>query len=132
MPPQLSTIGWRIGAAILPGFVGGLGLRTNISDWQSATTLGQKLAGLGVLLYGPIGVAAAVALLLGHRVGKPLLIAFSVLASLVGGLAPVVWGDASPVYGLMAAISSAVLCGAALWMANNALGLGQEAAPTAE
>jgi hypothetical protein len=128
---QLSTIGWRIGAALLPGFVGALGVRTNISDWQSATTIGQKLAGAGVLLYGPIGIVAAVALLLGKRVGKPLLIAFSVLASLVGGLAPVVWGDASPMYGILSGFSSALLCGAALWMANNALGLGTDAPPTA-
>ncbi len=131
MSGGLSRIGWRIGAALLPGFVGGLGLRTNIGDWESATTLGQKLAGLGVLLYGPIGVAAAVALLLGKRIGKPLLIAFSVIASLVGGLAPVVWGDASPMYGILSAFSSALLCGAAFWMANNALGLSAEAAPTA-
>lgn len=132
MSDGLSRIGWRIGAALLPGFVGGLGLVTNISDWQSATTIGQKLAGLGVLIYGPIGVAAAVALLLGKTIGKPLLIAFSVVASLVGGLAPVVWGDASPMYGILSGFSSALLCGAALWMANNALGPGPDATPTAE
>jgi hypothetical protein len=127
---SLSTIGWRIGAALLPGVVGGLGLRTNIGDWESATTIGQKVAGLGVIVYGPIGVAAAVMLLLGRKIGKPLLIAFSVAASLVGGLAPVVWGDASPMYGILSGFSSALLCGAALWMANNALGLGLDAAPT--
>lgn len=121
MPPQLSTIGWRIGAATLPGALGAFGLWNNFADWQSAATLGQKVAGLGVLLYGPLGVITALLLLAGRPLGRTFLLGFSAVVILVGGLSPVVWGTASPVYGFLAGLSTALFCGAAYWAANNAL-----------
>lgn len=112
MPPRF---GWRIVAALLPLAIGAIGLYNNVSDWRSATTVGQHLAGAGVILYGPLGVLAAVAILIGHRTWRPLLVAWAAVCTLVGALAPVVWGDAAPVIGVLAGFSTALLCAASIW-----------------
>ena len=95
--------------------MGAIGLYNNVNDWRSATTLGQHLAGAGVILYGPLGVLAAVAILVGHRVWRPLLVAFASVCTLVGALSPVVWDAASPVIGVLAGFSTALFCAAAIW-----------------
>jgi hypothetical protein len=117
MPPRF---GWRVVAAFLPLAVGAIGLYNNIDDWRSAQTFGQHLAAAGVIFYGPVGVAAGVALLVGWRRWRPLFLAFAGSCTLVGTLAPVVWGGASPVIGVIAGFSSAMLCAAALWAATMA------------
>ena len=117
MPPRS---GWRIVAALLPLAVGGLGLYNNFSDWRSAQTFGQHVAAAGVVLYGPIGVLAGVALLAGWRRWRPWLLAFSACCTLVGALAPVVWGGAPPFIGLFGGIGAATLCLAAFWAATMA------------
>ena len=117
MPPRF---GWRVVAALLPLAVGLIGLYNNVSDWRSAQTLGQHLAAAGVILYGPIGVAAGAALLAGWRHWRPVFLAFAVACTLVGTLAPVVWGGASPVIGIIGGFGTATLCGAALWAATMA------------
>jgi hypothetical protein len=132
MRAQLSTIGWRIAAALFPGALGGFGLWNNLNDWNSAATLGQKIAGLGVLLYGPLGVITALALLAGKPLGRTLFLVFAAVVILVGGLSPVVWGTASPVYGFLTGLSTALFCGAAYWAASRALGIGPEAVPSPE
>jgi hypothetical protein len=121
MPSSLSTIGWRIAAALFPGALGGFGLWNNVNDWNSAATLGQKIAGLGVLLYGPLGVVTALALLAGKPVARTLFLVFAAVVILVGGLSPVVWGTASPAYGFLAGLSTALFCGAGYWAATRAL-----------
>jgi uncharacterized membrane protein len=113
MPPRF---GWRVVAAFLPLAVGTIGLYNNVSDWRSAQTLGQHLAAAGVLFYGPVGVA----LLIGWRHWRPLFLAFAASCTLVGALAPVVWGGASPVIGLIAGFSAAMLCAASFWAATMA------------
>jgi hypothetical protein len=112
--------GWRIVAAFLPLAVGGLGLYNNFSDWRAAQTRGQHIAAAGVVLYGPIGVAAGIALLVGHRIGRTLLIAFSALTVLVGTIAPVAWGGAPWFTAIFSFFGSAVLCAAAIWAASMA------------
>jgi hypothetical protein len=118
MPPRF---GWRIAAALLPLAVGGLGLYNNLSDWRAAQTFGQHIAAAGVVLYGPTGVAAGIALLAGHRLGRTLLVAFSVLTVLVGTIAPVAWGGAPWFTAIFSFFGSAVLCAAALWAASMAV-----------
>jgi hypothetical protein len=132
MRAQLSTIGWRIAAAAFPGALGGFGLWNNFNDWNSAATLGQKIAGLGVLLYGPLGAITALALLAGKPLGRTLFLVFAAVVILVGGLSPVVWGTASPVYGFLTGLSTALFCGAAYWALSRALGIGAEAVPSPE
>jgi hypothetical protein len=117
MPPRF---GWRVVAAFLPLTVGVIGLYNNFNDWRSAQTFGQHLAAAGVLLYGPVGVAAGVALLAGWRSWRPLFLTFAGFCTFVGALAPVVWGGASPVIGLISGFSAAMLCAAALWAATTA------------
>ena len=90
-------------------------------DWNSATTFGQHVAGAGVLIYGPIGVAAAVALLLGKPVGRKLTLAWGVVATTVATLAPVVWGGAPVTAAIFSCFGAAVLVAAALWAATQAL-----------
>lgn len=112
---------WRLAAALLPGGFGVLALINWTSDWNSATTLGQRLAGAGVIAYGPIGVAAAVALLLGKPVGRPLTLLWGLIATLVATLAPVVWGGAPVSAAIFSCFGAAVLVAAALWAAGNAV-----------
>jgi hypothetical protein len=113
MPPRF---GWRLVAAFLPLAVGTIGLYNNVSDWRAAQTFGQHLAAAGVVLYGPVGVA----LLVGWLHWRPLFLTFGGACTFVGALAPVVWGGASPVIGLIAGFSSAMLCAAAWWAATMA------------
>lgn len=118
MPPRL---GWRITAALLPLGLGILGLMSNVSDWRSAETLGQHVAAAGVIAYGPLGVIAAILLLLGKPLGRTVLVWFSATATMVGGLAPVAWGGQSIGIGLLAAFSSAIFCAGAIWAASVAI-----------
>ena len=119
MSPRLLL--WRIAAAFLPGGFGVLALISGTADWRSATTFGQHLAGAGVIVYGPLGVAAAVTLLLGKQVGRRLTLAWGIIATIVAALAPVVWGDASPLIGVFSGFSSLIIVAAALWAASQAL-----------
>lgn len=112
-PP--ARLGWRITAAFLPLLTGLLGLYNNIDDWRQATTLGQHLAGLGVIIYGPLGIAAAVAILMRHSSARSLLLAFSVIACMVAGLAPVVWGGAPFYAAIFSLFGAGVLCAGAVW-----------------
>lgn len=114
MPPRLL---WRLTAALLPGGFGVLGLMNWTNDWNSAETLGQHIAGAGVIIYGPIGVAAAVALLMGRRVGRQLTLVWGVIATLVATLAPVVWGGAPVSAAIFSCFGAAVLVAAAVWAA---------------
>lgn len=117
MPPRFI---WRVVAALLPLLTGVLGLVNGTSDWHHATTMSQQIAGAGVILYGPLGVLTAVALLGGLRWWRPALIAWAVIISVVGGFSPVAWGDAPPVYGILAGFSSALICAGVLWAATMA------------
>lgn len=111
---------WRLAAALLPGGFGVLALINGTSDWRSATTFGQHLAGAGVIIYGPIGVAAAVALLLGKRVGRTLTLVWGMVATTVATLAPVVWGGAPVTAAIFSCFGAATLVAAALWAATQA------------
>jgi hypothetical protein len=117
MPPRF---GWRIVAALLPLAVGIIGLYNNIGDWRSAQTLGQHLAAAGVIVYGPVGVLAGIALLAGWHSWRPLFIAFTGSCVLVGTLAPIVWGGTAPLIGVISGFSTAMLCAAAFWAATMA------------
>ena len=94
---------------------------SNVSDWRSAETLGQHVAAAGVIAYGPLGVVAAILLLLGRPLGRTVLVWFSATATMVGGLAPVAWGGQSIGIGLLAPFSSAIFCAGAIWAASVAI-----------
>ena len=111
---------WRVAAALLPGGFGVLALINGASDWRSAGTLGQHIAGAGVIIYGPVGAAAAVALLLGKRMGRTLTLVWGVVATTVATLAPVVWGGAPVSAAIFSCFGAAVLVAAALWAATQA------------
>lgn len=114
---MLRPLLWRLAAALLPAGIGVIGTLNGFKDWDSATTLGQHLAGAGVICYAPLGVAGAVALVLGHRLARPLLLGWGVAVTFVAGVAPVAWGGAPPMVGVASAFSSAVLVAAVLWAA---------------
>ena len=65
-------LGWRIVGAIFPALMGAFGLFNGFGDWNHSTTLAQKISSIGVIAYGPLGVAAAVLILLEKRVGRKL------------------------------------------------------------
>lgn len=106
---------WRVAAALLPAAFGILGLLNNVHDWREATTVGQHVAGAGVLLYGPLGVAAAILILMGRPLGRTLLIAFSITACIVATIAPVAWGGAPMYSAIFSLFGAGVMCAAAVW-----------------
>jgi hypothetical protein len=106
---------WRIGAALLPAATGVLGVINGTNDWEHAETVSQYLAGAGVLLYTPLGIAAAIALLMGHRLARPILAAWAIVVVFEGGIAPVAWGNAPVTYGIISGIGSAMLIAAVVW-----------------
>lgn len=124
----LRTLLWRLAAAFLPGGFGILALINGTSDWRSATTFGQHLAGAGVIVYGPVGVAAAAALLWGKPVGRALTLMWGLVATMVATLAPVVWGGAPISAAIFSCFGAAVLSAAALWAAVQATPLPRPAA----
>jgi hypothetical protein len=111
---------WRLAAALLPGGFGALALINWTDDWNSAESVGQHIAGAGVLIYGPVGAAAAVALLMGKRVGRTLTLLWGVIATTVATLAPVVWGGAPVSAAIFSCFGASVLVAAALWAATQA------------
>ena len=111
---------WRIGAAFLPLGTGILGVINGLGDWQSAASLLQRVAAAGVVAYGPLGLVAAFLLLDGSRHARVALIAWTVAITIVGGVAPVAWGDAPVIFGFLSGFSTLLLCGAAHWAAAEA------------
>jgi hypothetical protein len=111
---------WRIGAAFLPLGTGILGVINGLGEWQGSETLLQRISSAGVIVYGPLGLAAGVLLLAGARHGRLALSAWMVVVTIVGGVAPVAWGDAPAMFGLLSGFSTLLLCGAAYWAASEA------------
>ena len=108
---------WRLGAALLPAALGGLGVMNGLPDWRASTTLAQHLSSAGVILYGPLGLGAAGLLIAGHRLARPALVAWAFAVTAVAGISPVAWGGAPALIGILSAFSCAMLMAAVLWAA---------------
>lgn len=108
---------WRLAAAVAPAGFGVLGVINGLADWRESATLAQQLSSAGVILYGPLGLGAAALLVAGHRLARPALIAWALTVTAVAGIAPVAWGSASAMIGVLSAFSCAMLMAAVLWAA---------------
>jgi len=96
-------------AAAYLGLTGGFGLL------REAHTVVQMLATGMELLYGLAALLALVALALRHRWTLRLLIVWAAAVTATSALAPWVWGGASWISGLEAAVAVGVLLSAVLW-----------------
>ena len=76
-------------------FLGVSGLQSFFSDWGLASTLGQKLCGIGQATFGSCGLLAGVGAILKRRWAGPAALAFAVSGGITAGLASVVWGETS-------------------------------------
>ena len=74
-------------------FFGVSGLQSFFSDWGLASTLGQKLCGIGQATFGTCGLLAGVGAILKRRWARPAALAFVVSVGITAGLASVVWGE---------------------------------------
>ena len=81
-------------------FLGLSGLQSFIGDWGFASTLAQKICGVGQVAFGVCGVLAGVGAIFHRRWAGPVALAFAIFGGLTAGLASVAWGEESPATGL--------------------------------
>ena len=102
---------------------GVLGLYNGLGELSEARTPLQRSVTLGVLIYGVLGLAAALALFVRHRWSVPLSIAWGVVITYVASAAaPAYAGDDATVGGAIAGGVGAGLIGAlVVWCARMVL-----------
>lgn len=103
-----------------------LGVQGAVHEWPSAATTGQRVASALQLAYGALGLVAALALLLGSPLMRPLLGVWALCLVATAGLAPVVWGAAAWWAGAAAGAFTALLAWGVAWLADRSVG---DAAP---
>ncbi len=94
-----------------------LGLQSAVDELDAASTLGQQAAIVSQFGYALAGLLAAGALLGRRAWARGLLWLWAGLVTLTGGMAPVVWGEAGLIVGLVAAVACAGIAACVLWLA---------------
>ena len=94
---------------------GGLGLAEGFPELMGAVTTGQKIAAATQTIYGVSAVLSLAALLRKSPWLRTVLIVWVIGIGLTGGLAPVVWGEASWSVGLISGAGSAAVAVLAAW-----------------
>ena len=103
------TIAWVLALIVLL-VTGALGLSNGVRQLPYTATFGQMTVAVGVLLYGILGIAAAVGLLRRRAWSLPLTIAWAVIVTYVPGAAVHYYGgeEAGSVAALSASIGAGV------------------------
>jgi hypothetical protein len=95
-----------------------LGLQAAIGQLSDAATMGQWICTWTQWGYAVIGPVAAGGLLLRRSWHRPAFWIWTVLVTVTGGLAPVVWGGSGPLVGLAAGLASAAMAGVVVLLVN--------------
>jgi hypothetical protein len=97
-----------------------LGLQNGIAAWTDgdAQNVLQHSVTIFSLIYGSLGVAAGVGVLLRRRWGYLLSVAWGVAITYTGGMASHAYGGTTPSVTAIAALASAVIAGFVVWLAN--------------
>jgi hypothetical protein len=106
----MRTVAWLLASLVLLA-TGGLGTYNGLTEWADARTGWQQSVTGGVFLYGLLGLAGAVGLLMRRRWSYPLAIAWGVVVTYVAAAAVLAYGgpDASIGAALAAGIGSAII-----------------------
>ena len=104
---------------------GVLGLYSGLSELSEARTPLQRSVTMGVLIYGVLGLAAALALVVRHRWSVPLSAAWGVVITYVASAAaPAYAGDDATIGGAIAGGIGAGLIGVlVVWCARTTIGV---------
>ena len=108
---------------------GGLGLYSGASELADARTALQRSVTGGVLVYGVLGLVAAIALIVRHRSAVAFSIGWAVVVTYVASMAAMAYaGEDATVGGSIAAGLGAALIGVfVIWSAMSVTKLGSEA-----
>jgi hypothetical protein len=111
----------QIVAALLMAFVGVLGSYDLPNEWRGATTPWQHTVSIAVALYGVLGIAGAVGLILRKQWSYACAIGWAVACVYAGTVAVIAYGGA-PLSGVLGALIGAGAIGAlVVWLTRVAL-----------
>ena len=98
---------------------GGLGLYNGLSELADARTPLQRSVTMGVLIYGLLGLAAAIALIVRHRWSVPLSIGWAIVVTYVASTAALAYSssDATVAGALGGGFGAAVIGVFVVWCA---------------
>ncbi len=105
-----------VAIALLLGFAV-LGLRGVVQQWPLVVTVGQQVQTAAQIVFGTVGLFAALLLVVSRPVHRPLQWLWTAAFALAGGTAPVVWAGAPVLAGVAAAAVSALVGVAVWWLA---------------
>lgn len=110
--------GWVVSILVMLG-TGGVGVYDGLTEWGQGQGLAQKSVTAAVLLYGLLGLAAAVGTLLRRAWARPLAIGWAVCATYAASVAVLAFDNASvsaafPAFAGAAIVSALVVLGAGL------------------
>lgn len=93
-----------------------------MEELREATTLGQRADVAAQFGYALAGILAAAALIGRRAWARGALWLWAGLVVLTGGMAPVVWGEAGLIVGLVAALACAGIAALVFWLATRERG----------
>ena len=110
---------WILAAAFLLIFstLGGYGGIDELRDTDEKTVLQQSVS-ISSVIYGLLGIAAGVGVLLRRRWGYFLSIVWGVVITYAGGMASHAYGETTAPVSAIAALLTALIAGIVIWLAN--------------
>ena len=110
---------WIFAAALLL-VISLLGVNNGVDELRSGdeTTVLQRSVSFSSLIYGLIGLAAGVGVLLRRRWGYFLSIAWGIVITYTGGMASHAYGQTTAPVTAVGALATALIAGIAVWLAN--------------
>ena len=107
-----------VAIALLLGFAV-LGLRGVVQQWPLVVTVGQQVQTAAQIVFGTVGLLAALLLVVSRPVHRQLQWLWTAAFALAGGTAPVVWAGAPVIAGAAAAAVSALVGFGIWWLARH-------------
>jgi hypothetical protein len=83
---------------------------------QTDKTLGQQVQTVTQLAFGVLSIAVIAVWFWARQWSRPVLVAWAVSLGLAGGLAPVVWGEATIPIGILSGVASLLIAGGIVWL----------------
>lgn len=112
-------VAWILSILLLLN-VGALGIYNGLNELSGARMPLQKAVTLGMLTYGLLGVAAALALMVRHRSARWLTIAWAIVVTCVASVASITYGGGDATIGgsIAGGVGAALLGLGVVWCAS--------------
>jgi len=112
---RFGRVAGLVAVAVLLLLTAYTGIVDGLDTLRSAANPLERAAAAGQLAYGGLAVATLLASAIARRWVLPLLLAWGAALTIIGGLAPVVWGEQGPAVGIFAGICTAGIVALVLW-----------------